>query len=129
VRIVNRTRARAESLAESFAGRAVLCDPNEIPEDALLVNCTSLGLRGGDALPVGESRIERAGCVLDLVYPETAFVRAARARGIPAEDGLGLLIAQGALAFALWTGRTPDRAAMHEGARAELLRRGPGTRA
>ncbi len=124
VRIVNRTRARAESLAHAFAGHVVLSDPDEIPEDALLVNCTSLGLLAGDPLPIAESRIERAGCVLDLVYPETALVRAARGNDVPAEDGLGLLVAQGALAFAMWTGRAPDRAAMREGARDELLRRG-----
>jgi shikimate dehydrogenase len=52
--------------------------------------------------------------VLDLVYRrgETAWVRAARARGHRALDGLDMLVEQGALAFVRWLGREPDRAAM-----------------
>jgi shikimate dehydrogenase len=128
VRIVNRTRARARALAEAYAGRVFVAEPDEIPRDALLVHCTSLGLRAGDPLAVATPVLARAGCVLDLVYPETALVRAARAEGIPAEDGLGLLVAQGAIAFARWTGRDPDREAMHRGVLAELGRRGESRR-
>jgi shikimate dehydrogenase len=45
--------------------------------------------------------------VFDLVYvpPETALVRAARARGLCASGGLPMLLYQGAAAFTLWTGR------------------------
>jgi shikimate dehydrogenase len=52
--------------------------------------------------------------VLDLVYRphETAWVRAARARGHRAADGLAMLIEQGALAFERWFGVEPDREAM-----------------
>jgi shikimate dehydrogenase len=42
-----------------------------------------------------------------LIYapPETALVRAARARGLRANGGLPMLLYQGALAFTLWTGQ------------------------
>ena len=45
--------------------------------------------------------------VYDLVYQprETLLVRRARAAGLPAESGLGMLLEQAALSFELWTGR------------------------
>jgi shikimate dehydrogenase len=45
--------------------------------------------------------------VFDMVYvpPETALVRAARARGLRASGGLPMLLYQGTAAFTLWTGR------------------------
>jgi len=43
---------------------------------------------------------------LDVVYapPDTPFLRAARARGLRAAGGLGMLARQGALAFEIWLG-------------------------
>ncbi len=128
VLIVNRTRARAADLARTFGSRVVPGGPHEIPEDALVVHCTSLGLHAHDPLPLDAAVLARAGAVLDLVYPETPLVRAARERGIPSHDGLGLLVEQGALAFRAWTGRTADAEAMHAGARAELQRRAQSPR-
>ena len=49
--------------------------------------------------------------VCDLVYRpiETRLLRQARAAGATAFDGLGMLIAQGALSFEMWTGRVAAR--------------------
>ena len=49
--------------------------------------------------------------VYDLVYNprETKFVRDARAQGLQATTGLGMLIEQAALAFEIWTGHIPSR--------------------
>jgi shikimate dehydrogenase len=60
--------------------------------------------------------------VYDLVYnpPETRLVRRARAAGLGADTGLGMLIEQGALAFELWTGQSPSRALMRQAAEQEL---------
>jgi shikimate dehydrogenase len=80
----------------------------------LVVNATPLGLGPGDVLPVPIEALPAAAAVYDLVYApaRTRWVRAARAAGHPAEDGLGMLVEQGALAFRRWFGREPDRAAM-----------------
>jgi shikimate dehydrogenase len=82
----------------------------------LVVNATPIGLAGaGDAeMPVDVNRLPRGADVLDLVYRpgETAWVRAARARGHRAADGLAMLVEQGALAFERWFGMAPDRPAM-----------------
>jgi len=52
--------------------------------------------------------------VADLAYEpaEPPTVAAARARGLEAWNGLGMLVHQGALSFALWTGREAPRAIM-----------------
>ena len=49
--------------------------------------------------------------VYDLVYNprETKLVRDARAQGLNASTGLGMLIEQAALAFEKWTGHIPPR--------------------
>lgn len=75
-----------------------------------IVQATSAGMRGADD---GDS-IARAvrfdlaphALALDLVYEpiETPFLSAARAAGLEAKNGLGMLARQGALAFALWLG-------------------------
>jgi shikimate dehydrogenase len=55
------------------------------------------------------------GCVVyDLVYNprETRLMQQAQAAGCDAHNGIGMLLRQGAQAFALWTGRQPDLAVM-----------------
>jgi shikimate dehydrogenase len=84
-----------------------------VRECDLVVNATSVGLRD-DAMPIEPSTLRSDAAVLDLVYRrgETAWVRAARARGLRARDGLVMLIEQGAAAFEQWFGFPPDRDAM-----------------
>jgi shikimate dehydrogenase len=79
----------------------------------LVINATSIGLRD-DAMPASPAALAPRAAVLDLVYRpgETAWVRAARAAGHRAEDGLRMLVEQGAEAFAWWFGAAPDRDAM-----------------
>jgi shikimate dehydrogenase len=52
--------------------------------------------------------------VYDLVYkpPETIFLRRARSAGLPAVNGLGMLVEQAALALERWTGLPVPRQAM-----------------
>lgn len=78
----------------------------------LIVNTTPLGMTPHpeqspwpDALPLPPGAF-----VYDLVYNprETAFMRQAQAAGLRAANGLGMLVYQGARAFELWTGQTPD---------------------
>jgi shikimate dehydrogenase len=124
VRVANRSRTRADALVRAAPGRVVSEGPGgPAPKGGLVVQCTSLGLVADDPLPLAGDLLEGAGRVVDLVYPDTPLVRAARARGIPASDGLGLLVAQGALAFERWTGKRPDARVLRDAAEAELRRR------
>jgi shikimate dehydrogenase len=116
--IANRTRARAEALAETFrdvfpgTDFAVLgFEPQTLagilPEIDLLVNGTALGLKGESFDWLPWESLPAAAAVMDLVYRRdvTPLVRTARNRGHRAADGTGMLVAQGEAAFALWTGR------------------------
>jgi shikimate dehydrogenase len=85
---------------------------------SLLVNTTPLGMApavAGSPWPA-ELRFPPGAVVYDLVYnpPETAFLRAARLAGLPAFNGLGMLVEQAALSFERWTGQTAPREAMRE---------------
>ena len=70
----------------------------------VVVNATPLS---GPAGPLAIGDLPRRARVVDLVYGSevTPWVRAARAGGLEAVDGLGLLVHQARRSLALWTGR------------------------
>lgn len=116
VRIWSRRREQAARLAAALPGRVVVADT---PRDALggadvVVNATPLGLDHGDPLPCAVPALPDGAAVFDMVYGprETAWVRAAREAGHAAQDGIVMLVEQGAHAFERWFGRAPDRGAM-----------------
>lgn len=84
----------------------------------LLVNATPLGMAPNiDQSPLPENlSFPRHAAIYDLVYNprETKFVREARAQGLSATTGLGMLIEQAALAFEIWTGHDPSRNILYE---------------
>ena len=116
VRVYNRSMPRAEQLVSRFAPMARACPSlsQALHESDLVINCTPLGLRAGDALPVSIHDLPQSCAVFDLAYAlgETEWVRRARQAGHRAADGKGMLIEQGAIAFALWFGVDPDRSVM-----------------
>ena len=77
---------------------------------SLLVNATSVGLLGKEALQFDFSTLAQDAIVYDLVYnpPETEFLKAARKAGLKTIDGLGMLIYQAIPAFEAWFGVRPD---------------------
>lgn len=131
VTVAARRVERAENLVRSLA----LAVPLEgVPLDAspprdvdLLVQATSATMHAeaGEALAraLALDALPAHATVIDLVYAplETAVLRAARARGLRAVDGLGMLVHQAALAFERWMGIAPPLDAM----RAAALDRGP----
>ena len=116
IRLVNRTQSRAQELATSFAGKAIMKilpwgDWRQAFGGArLLVNTTSLGMKGKDALAVPLDELPAEAAVTDIVYNplETDLLRRARARGHRTVDGLGMLMHQAVPAFAAWFGVTPE---------------------
>jgi shikimate dehydrogenase len=114
VMIWNRTPDRATQLAENLGAKPVA----RIAAADLLVNCTSIGLDANHdpfkLLPLSADAIDTYGCVVDYVYGEgeTRLVQAAKEHAVPAVGGLELLIGQGALSFAQFTGRPAPIEAM-----------------
>jgi shikimate dehydrogenase len=79
----------------------------------LMVNTTPLGMTPNiDQSPLPENpSLPSNAFVYDLVYnpSETKLVRVARAQGLSATTGLGMLIEQAALSFEIWTVHNPSR--------------------
>ena len=80
-----------------------------------VVNATPVGQKD-DTMPLDVGMISKSAAVMDLVYRRggTPWVKAARAQGNRAADGLPMLIEQGALSFQRWFGFEPDREAMRK---------------
>ncbi|MCQ3939102.1 MAG: shikimate dehydrogenase [Chloroflexi bacterium] len=82
----------------------------------LIVNTTPLGMTPNiDQSPLPENLSLPSNVIIyDLVYnpSETKLVRSARAQGLQAATGLGMLIEQAALSFEVWTGHNPPREAL-----------------
>jgi len=114
VTVVNRTPERARRLADELGARVA----PHAPAADLLVNCTSVGLADPDATPLED--LTPFGAVVDLVYRAggTRLVRDAIRHGIPAVDGLEILVQQGALSLELWTGRPAPLDVMRDAAAA-----------
>ena len=99
----SRDPARAAALA-AWAVTTLGAAAAGTDECLVVVNTTPLGLRNGDPLPPLLTVASRAAAALDLNYRrgETAWVRAARAAGLRALDGRGVLVAQGAASLRRW---------------------------
>jgi shikimate dehydrogenase len=112
-RLVNRTLARAERIAEDLAAPAARISVHPwqardaaLKDAGLLVNATSLGMTGEPELTIDLSGLPKHAVIADLVYVplETALLAAARRRGHRCVDGLGMLLHQGRPGFAAWFG-------------------------
>lgn len=115
VRLYSRTRDRADALARRFSMNTVIVDSvaDALRGATLMVNATPIGLRSGES-PVDARLLAEDCAVLDLVYRHggTTLVQSAKQRGLRADDGLTMLIEQGAHAFERWFGMFPDRDVM-----------------
>jgi shikimate dehydrogenase len=113
IRVANRHRERAEALKAQF-GPAV--DPVDwdkveemLPTTDVLVNATSLGMKGMPDVSLDVGLLPSSAIVVDLVYSPlvTTLLGAAKARGLVIGDGLGMLLHQAVRGFSLWFGVQP----------------------
>ncbi len=118
VTLAARRIEQAQQLADSFKNyelHITTFDLQSLTFD-LIVNTTPLGMTPNiESSPLPENlSLPSNAFVYDLVYnpSETKLIRNARAKGLSASTGLGMLIEQAALAFETWTGANADRNAM-----------------
>jgi len=83
----------------------------------IVIQATSAGMvNAGDevARMIAWDALPKSAVALEIIYAETPFLRAARARKIACENGLSMLVEQGALAFELWLGIPAPRKVMQD---------------
>jgi shikimate dehydrogenase len=121
VEVWNRTPHRAEEICAELGGTPVLGP--EQGSYGLIVNTSAAGLGGEDPfehLPLSPGGFRSAQVVVDMVYGErpSPLLAAAGGAGAATVDGLEILVRQGALSLALWTGREAPLEVMRAAARA-----------
>jgi shikimate dehydrogenase len=114
IHVANRTLERAQALRERFGERVLPVTWDAVPglmaQANLLVNTTSLGMKGQPPLDIDVSGLPGHAAVADLVYVPlvTPLLAAAQARGLKTADGLGMLLHQAVRGFSLWFGVKPE---------------------
>jgi shikimate dehydrogenase len=114
LRLINRTQSSATALGLAFTpsdGRQIMIERwderSEMLDGAtLLVNTTSLGMKGQPPLDLDLARLPKAAVVDDIVSVplETGLLTAARARGNACIEGIDMLLHQGRMGFEAWFG-------------------------
>jgi shikimate dehydrogenase len=121
ISIANRTHEKATALVQQFSAMASAAKVNlkavplaELKNGSydLIINATATGL--SDASPISKdvlkAIIHADTLAYDMVYgKETCFMQDAKALGIAAADGLGMLVEQAALAFETWRKLDPQK--------------------
>jgi shikimate dehydrogenase len=114
VRLCNRTQEKAQALKDAFGDRVTVvpwADRNSAMAGVrLLVNTTTQGMHGQPALDVALDDLPAEALVSDAIYIplETPLLAAARLRGHPTVNGLGMLLNQARPAFQAWFGVQPE---------------------
>ena len=114
ITVINRTHEKAEALVKQFTGLATEAKVHltalplaELKNGSydLIINATATGLSNESpiAKDILKAIIHSDTLAYDMVYgKETCFMQDAKALGIQAVDGLGMLVEQAALAFETW---------------------------
>ena len=114
IRLVNRSPTRAQALAQEFGAPIKALDWNErhtaLEGAAMVVNTTSQGMAGQQPLDLALDKLPVSALVSDIIYipRETPLLAAARLRGNPTVNGLGMLLNQARPAFHAWFSVMPE---------------------
>lgn len=122
--VVNRTVAKAQQLAATFAPHAPIAGVGyaDLPGQHfdVVINATSTGLTD-ELAPLPDDVFAARALAYDMMYGrDTPFLSFARIHGAQTADGLGMLVEQAAEAFYLWRGVRPDTAAVLSTLRSRL---------
>ncbi|NHN83300.1 shikimate dehydrogenase [Acetobacter musti] len=125
ITVVNRDPEKAETIAALVRDRTA-CDAAaqgwegdvRVPDDTdIVINATSVGLGGAEAMPpLAQETLRKELVVADVIPnpPKTKLLRLAKERGCTTLDGLGMLVNQGVIGVELWLGQTLDADVMQK---------------
>jgi shikimate dehydrogenase len=114
IHLVNRTLAKAEATRERFGATVQPATWEDVPRllagARLLINATSLGMKGQPELEIDLSPMAKDAVVSDIIYVPlpTRLLKDARQRGFRTSDGLDMLLYQAVRGFNLWFGVKPE---------------------
>ncbi len=114
IHLVNRTLDKAVAFREEFGASIHPAPWGDIPKllkgARLVVNTTSLGMKGYPELEIDLAPMAADGVVADIVYIplKTGILRQAKARGLRTSNGLDMLLYQAVRGFELWFGVRPQ---------------------
>jgi shikimate dehydrogenase len=131
VTVANRNVERAQALAVAVGGHNTVAIPltseaigDALPGASVLINTTSVGMHpnSDEMPPVPAEALTSELFVSDLIYnpAETRLLALARSRGCRTQNGIEMLVRQGAIAFQHWTGIEPPVDVMREAVRKVL---------
>ncbi|WP_226677364.1 shikimate dehydrogenase [Mesobacillus jeotgali] len=115
--LYNRTPEKAEELVDScpfkVASKIIGREGAEksLADYQLIIQTTSIGMvPDTESLPLSPENISQNTIVSDIIYNplQTKFLKEAFRRGAAVQNGVGMFVFQGALAFEIWTGIFPD---------------------
>ncbi len=111
--VANRNQDRLKKFIDDFEsdnftiqGSTLENIEEKIPNGAIIINATSVGLKDSDKPIIDFSKIPNDCVFLDMPYRrdnETTSVISARKNSIQAENGLAMLAWQGAKSLSIWT--------------------------
>jgi len=105
--LLNRTIPTAQKLARE--AKAKVAKRAQLAKSSfdVIVNATSIGMRGAKQQTALEADEINARLVFDLVYNpmDTPLIKAAREKGLPVITGVEMFVHQGARQFEIWTGK------------------------
>ncbi len=114
IRLINRTKSKAEHLAQEFGSVVRVVDwserANALNGVAMLVNTTNQGMHGQPELDLQLNELPTSALVSDAIYIplETPLLAQAKKRGNATVNGLGMLLNQARPAFQAWFGVLPE---------------------
>jgi shikimate dehydrogenase len=115
--LYNRTTAKAEELVSSCPFKVdskvigLEAAEKSLSDYQLIIQTTSIGMAPDtENLPLSPENITMNTIVSDIIYNplQTKFLQEASKRGASVQNGVGMFVFQGALAFEIWTGIFPD---------------------
>ncbi|AEA33449.1 shikimate dehydrogenase [Hippea maritima] len=105
--LLNRDITKAKNIQKKFNDKIEievgnLNDKEIINKADVIINCTSVGLKGNET-PINTNWINES-IVVDVIYFDTPLLKAAKQKGLTTINGMDMFIGQAYYAFKIWTG-------------------------